>query len=153
MPGNVVLMLYLVALAIDVLNRDYEENALLASRNNLRLVQGISIPTGLCAAVFGLCSGAYRALPAAIQRNFTFPALSTCGTLRPIPAPVESIEEEGAPSPPKSSDGDALLVVAPASVEKRKTGGRKCQTQLSRHLRLRCRWIRRVRVHLFQAYQ
>jgi transformation/transcription domain-associated protein len=128
MPSNEYLRPHaphLVALAIDVLNRDYEENALLASRIIFDLYKVYrSLPPDYVQPYLDFVQGAYRALPAAIQRNFTFPALSTAsphsaGPVKTETAPVESSEKKEAPPPPKSSDADVVMTDV-ASVEKKK---------------------------------
>jgi transformation/transcription domain-associated protein len=130
MPSNEYLRPHaphLVALAIDVLNRDYEENALLASRIIFDLYKVYrSLPPDYVQPYLDFVQGAYRALPAAIQRNFTFPALTTtsphsAGPVKTDTASMESSEKKEAPPPPKSVNTDVVMTdVAPASAEKKK---------------------------------
>lgn len=129
MPSNEYLRPHaphLVALAIDVLNRDYEENALLASRIIFDLYKVYrSLPPDYVQPYLDFVQGAYRALPAAIQRNFTFPALTTASPSSAGPAKTdtpkpESPEKKEAPQP-KLSDADVVMTDAtPSTVEKKK---------------------------------
>jgi transformation/transcription domain-associated protein len=78
MPSNDTLRPHaphLVAVAIDVLNRDYEENALLASRIIFDLYKVYrSLPQDYVQPYIDFVINAYRSLPVAIQRCFTLPA-------------------------------------------------------------------------------
>lgn len=75
MPANEVLRPHaphLVAVAIDILNRDYEENALLASRIIFDLYKVYrSLPQDYVQPYVDFVINSYRSLPVAIQRNFT----------------------------------------------------------------------------------
>ena len=74
MPSNEILRPHaphLVAVAIDILNRDYEENALLASRIIFDLYKVYrSLPQDYVQPYIDFVVAAYRSLPAAIQRCF-----------------------------------------------------------------------------------
>jgi transformation/transcription domain-associated protein len=74
MPANEILRPHaphLVAVAIDILNRDYEENALLASRIIFDLYKVYrSLPQDYVQPYVDFVVHAYRSLPVAIQRNF-----------------------------------------------------------------------------------
>ncbi|GKZ01483.1 hypothetical protein MPSEU_001098900 [Mayamaea pseudoterrestris] len=75
MPTNSILRPHAphcVALCIDVLNRDYEENALLASRVIFDLHKAYrSLPQDYVQPYLDFVASAYRSLPMAVQRNFT----------------------------------------------------------------------------------
>jgi len=75
MPSNEVLRPHaphLVALAIDILNRDYEDNALLASRIIFDLYKVYrSLPQDYVQPYLDFVAASYRALPAAVKRNFS----------------------------------------------------------------------------------
>lgn len=79
MPPNEVLRPhapYLVALAMDILNRDYEDNALLASRIIFDLYKMYrSLPQDYVQPYLDFVVGTYRALPTAVQRNFSTSSL------------------------------------------------------------------------------
>jgi transformation/transcription domain-associated protein len=83
MPSNEVLRPHaphLVALAIDILNRDYEDNALLASRIIFDLYKVYrSLPQDYVQPYLDFVQSSYKALPTAVQRNFAF---------QPPPPPV-----------------------------------------------------------------
>jgi transformation/transcription domain-associated protein len=67
-----------VALCIDILNRDYEENALLASRIIFDLYKAYrSLPQDYVQPYLDFVAGAYKSLPTAIQRNFALSALES----------------------------------------------------------------------------
>ena len=74
MPSNEVLRPHaphLVALSIDILNRDYEDNALLASRVIFDLYKVYrSLPQDYVQPYLDYVISSYRSLPMAIQRNF-----------------------------------------------------------------------------------
>jgi transformation/transcription domain-associated protein len=80
MPSNEILRPHaphLVAVALDILNRDYEENALLASRIVFDLYKVYrSLPQDYVQPYLDFVQNAYRALPTSVQRNFLFPALA-----------------------------------------------------------------------------
>ena len=84
MPSNEVLRPHaphLIAVAMDILNRDYEDNSLLASKIIFDLYKAYrSLPQDYVQPYLDFVVGAYRNLPAAVQRNFTFPSSS-------LPAP------------------------------------------------------------------
>lgn len=67
-----------VALCVDVLNRDYEDNALLASRIIFDLYKSYrSLPQDYVQPYLDFVSSAYRSLPTAIQHNFSISVLQT----------------------------------------------------------------------------
>jgi transformation/transcription domain-associated protein len=80
LPSNEVLRPHaphLVAVALDILNRDFEDNALLASRIIFDLYKVYrSLPQDYVQPYLDFVQTAYRALPSAVQRNFLFPALA-----------------------------------------------------------------------------
>ena len=79
MPTNEILRPHaphLVALALEILNRDYEENALLASRIILDLYKAYrTLPQDHVQAYLDFVLSSYRALPASVKANFSFAAL------------------------------------------------------------------------------
>ena len=80
MPSNEVLRPHaphLVAVALDVLNRDYEENALIASKIIFDLYKVYrSLPQDYVQPFLDFVQNAYRSLPTSVQRNFLLPALA-----------------------------------------------------------------------------
>ena len=92
MPSNEVLRPHaphLVALAIDILNRDYEDNALLASRIIFDLYKVYrSLPQDYVQPYLDFVQASYRALPAAVTRNFV---LQPPSTMLPSPSSSASI--------------------------------------------------------------
>lgn len=84
MPSNEILRPHaphLVAVALDILNRDYEENALLASRIIFDLYKVYrSLPQDYVQPYLDFVQNSYRALPASVQRNFSFAALVVVST-------------------------------------------------------------------------
>ena len=80
LPSNEVLRPHaphLVAVALDILNRDFEDNSLLASRIIFDLYKVYrSLPQDYVQPYLDFVQTAYRALPSAVQRNFLFPALA-----------------------------------------------------------------------------
>eukprot|EP00980_Cylindrotheca_fusiformis_P015840 scaffold4637_cov128-Cylindrotheca_fusiformis.AAC.11 len=80
MPSNEVLRPHaphLVAVALDILNRDFEENALLASRIIFDLYKVYrTLPQDYVQPYLDFVQNAYRKLPTSVQRNFLFPALA-----------------------------------------------------------------------------
>ncbi|CAB9517671.1 PI3/PI4-kinase family protein C1F5.11c [Seminavis robusta] len=89
MPSNEVLRPHaphLVALSISILNTDYEENALLASRIIFDLYKVYrSLPQEYVQPYLDFVISSYRSLPMAIQRNFA---------LLPPPAPAAATTTE-----------------------------------------------------------
>ena len=82
-----------VALCIDVLNRDYEDNALLASRIIFDLYKAYrSLPQDYVQPYLDFVSSAYRSLPSAIQRNFALSALQAA-VAASTPASQSSINQ------------------------------------------------------------
>ena len=79
MPTNEILRPHaphLVAVALEILNRDYEENALLASRIILDLYKAYrTLPQDHVQAYLDFVLNSYRALPASVKGNFSFTAL------------------------------------------------------------------------------
>jgi len=93
MPSNEVLRPHaphLVALAIDILNRDYEDNALLASRIIFDLYKVYrSLPQDYVQPYLDFVQASYRSLPAAVQRNFAMqpsPSQEHPSAASPVPA-------------------------------------------------------------------
>lgn len=80
MPSNEILRphaSHLVAVALDILNRDFEENALLASRIIFDLYKIYrTLPQDYVQPYLDFVQNAYRKLPTSVQRNFLFPALA-----------------------------------------------------------------------------
>jgi transformation/transcription domain-associated protein len=80
MPSNEILRPHaphLVAVALDILKRDYEENALVASRIIFDLYKVYrSLPQDYVQPYLDFVQTAYRTLPTAVQRNFSFQALA-----------------------------------------------------------------------------
>ena len=99
MPANEILRPHaphLVALAIDILNRDYEDNALLSSRLIFDLYKVYrSLPQDYVQPYLDFVQASYRALPAAVSRNFAFP---TAETLSPVAAASPSTTSAPAPA-------------------------------------------------------
>jgi len=113
MPTNEVLRPhapYLVALAMDILNRDYEENALLASRIVFNLYKVYrTLPQDYLQPFLDFVIGAYRALPTAVSKNFS---PSSLVPITPqIPTPPAS-------SPPISSSAPAAEATTTTGTEK-----------------------------------
>ncbi|KAL3934107.1 MAG: hypothetical protein SGBAC_010097 [Bacillariaceae sp.] len=81
MPSNEILRPHaphLVAVALDILNRDFEENALLASRIIFDLYKVYrTLPQDYVQPYLDFVLNSYRILPTSVQRNFLFPALAT----------------------------------------------------------------------------
>ena len=116
MPSNEVLRPYaprLVAVALDILKRDYEENALLASRIIFDLYKVYrSLPQDYVQPFLDFVQTTYRTLPSAVQRNFSFPALAAGS-----PSGMKSTKGGSTPmdlsSPEKEAgSGDALSTPA-----------------------------------------
>lgn len=80
MPSNEILRPHaphIVAVALDILNRDYEENALLASRVIFDLYKIYrTLPQDYVQPYLDFVQNSYRNLPTSVQRNFMFPALA-----------------------------------------------------------------------------
>jgi transformation/transcription domain-associated protein len=80
MPSNETLRPHaphLVAVALDILNRDYEENALLASRVIFDLYKVYrTLPQDYVQPYLDFVQNSYRTLPTSVQRNFLFHALA-----------------------------------------------------------------------------
>lgn len=129
MPSNEYLRPHaphLVALAIDVLNRDYEENALLASRIIFDLYKVYrTLPPDYVQPYLDFVNSTYRNLPAAIQRNFTFPAATKAlGSSKADAVKPESSSNDPAKKKERSTDKDVIMTdvtpaTAPASAEKK----------------------------------
>jgi transformation/transcription domain-associated protein len=79
-PSNEVLRPHaphMVAVALDILNRDFEDNSLIASRIIFDLYKVYrSLPQDYVQPYLDFVQTAYRTLPAALQRNFSLPALA-----------------------------------------------------------------------------
>ena len=133
MPSNEVLRPYaprLVAVALDILNRDYEENALLASRIIFDLYKVYrSLPQDYVQPFLDFVQTTYRTLPSAVQRNFSFPALaagspppsskSTKGG--PVPMDISSPEKEGAAGDNLSTPARGETAAPDSSAKSRST--------------------------------
>ena len=80
MPSNEILRPHaphLVAVALDILNRDYEENALLASRIIFDLYKVYrTLPQDYVQPYLDFVQNAYRTLPKSVQANFMYQALA-----------------------------------------------------------------------------
>jgi len=80
MPSNEILRPHaphLVVVALDILNRDYEENALLASRIIFDLYKVYrTLPQDYVQPYLDFVQNSYRTLPASVQRNFSYGALA-----------------------------------------------------------------------------
>lgn len=101
---------HLVALAIDILNRDYEENALLACRIIFDLYKVYrALPQDYVQPYVDYVLNAYRSLPVAIQRNFVLPTAATApadatkadadNNNTTMTSPMESVESSTSPPP------------------------------------------------------
>ena len=81
MPNNEVLRPYapqILAIAMDTLTKDYEDNALVASRIIFDLHKNYrSMPQDQVQPYMDFVLNAYRALPSSVHRNFTFPKDTT----------------------------------------------------------------------------
>ena len=79
MPSNEILRPHaphLVAMSLDILKKDYEENALVASRIIFDLYKVYrSLPQEYVQPYLDFVQTAYRTIPTAVQRNFSFQAL------------------------------------------------------------------------------
>jgi transformation/transcription domain-associated protein len=110
MPTNEVLhphAPHLVALALDVLRRDYEDNSLLASKIIFDLYKAYrSLPQEHVQPYFDLVVAAYLNLPSALATNFS---LATMRPPNPPPSPstpaVENRAVEPAPPPEAAAAG------------------------------------------------
>jgi transformation/transcription domain-associated protein len=94
MPSNEVLRPHaphLVALSIDILNRDYEDNALLASRIIFDLYKVYrSLPQDYVQPYLDFVISSYKSLPTAILRNFALLPTSTDTALTAVPSSLIS---------------------------------------------------------------
>lgn len=110
MPSNEILRPHaphLVAVALDILNRDFEENALLASRIIFDLYKVYrTLPQDYVQPYLDFVLNSYRTLPTSVQRNFLFPALAT--------VPPSEIQ----PKSSTSIDIDAILAGEESTSEK-----------------------------------
>lgn len=109
MPSNEILRPHaphLVAVALDILNRDYEENALLASRIVFDLYKVYrSLPQDHVQPYLDFVQTAYRALPASVQRNFSYGALAV---VQPADTQAkQSPNSAGTPEPSSASGTEA----------------------------------------------
>ncbi|GAX24432.1 transformation/transcription domain-associated protein [Fistulifera solaris] len=88
---------HLVALAIDILNRDYEDNALLACRIIFDLYKVYrALPQEYVQPYVDYVLNAYRSLPVAMQRNFVLPTTATATTVvavEPTSAAKDDVKE------------------------------------------------------------
>jgi transformation/transcription domain-associated protein len=118
MPTNEVLhphAPHLVALALDVLRRDYEDNSLLASKIIFDLYKAYrSLPQEHVQPYFDLVVAAYRNLPSALATNFS---LATMRPPNPPPSPSTPAVENRAvePAPPPEAAAGASSTAASAS--------------------------------------
>lgn len=116
---------HLVAVAMDVLTRDYEENAVAASRLLFDLYKTYrSLPTDCVQPYLDYVTALYRALPLSVQRNFSQPLLlppvamlpTTTATPTVVPIPetsatapsVQSVVVPGQPEVEHDEDPDAM---------------------------------------------
>lgn len=124
MPSNEVLRPHaphLVALAVDILNRDYEENALVASRIIFDLYKVYrTLPQDYVQPYLDFVTGAYRSLPTAIQRNFSFLALSSASSVLKKDGSGEKTEQsastdkESSPAEESKDGGDGSTKASPS---------------------------------------
>ena len=125
MPSNEVLRPHaphLVALAIDILNRDYEDNALLASRIIFDLYKVYrSLPQDYVQPYLDFVQASYRALPAAVTRNFVLQPPSTMlpssSSLASIPAAITAGTTSVSAAADQNDQQAALGVNLPATSE------------------------------------
>jgi transformation/transcription domain-associated protein len=115
LPGTEVLRPHaphLVAVAMDVLTRDYEENAVTASRILFDLYKTYrTLPTDYVQPYLDFVTAHYRGLPVSVQRNFHKPVL--VGVVPTTPATVDvgtvasPVVEVQATKDPAKSDEEA----------------------------------------------
>jgi transformation/transcription domain-associated protein len=132
MPSNEILRPHaphLVAVALDILNRDYEENALLASRIVFDLYKVYrNLPQDYIQPYLDFVQNSYRALPGSVQRNFSFSALAV------VPPDAQSkqasnsapntVKEASAEGPEdKSKDTASPAPATPGPVATKETAG------------------------------
>jgi len=107
MPANDVLRphaSHLVALGVDILRRDYEENALIASRIIFSLYKAYrTLPNDCVQPYLDFVILAYRSLSTALPLNFTLPS----GTPQESSDGPTSQGESGVPSRDKQSDSNS----------------------------------------------
>lgn len=135
MPSNEILRPHaphLVAVALDILNRDYEENAMLASRIIFDLYKVYrTLPQDYVQPYLDFVKNSYRALPASVQRNFSFAALvvatpgeksKTAGASESMtdqdgnhdqPEKHDSVQQPNTPGPTTAKEIDAATPPAP----------------------------------------
>mmetsp|Transcript_36167 Transcript_36167/g.86969 ORF Transcript_36167/g.86969 Transcript_36167/m.86969 type:complete len:1183 (+) Transcript_36167:171-3719(+) len=125
MPSNEVLRPHaphLVAVSLDVLKRDYEENALLACGIIFNLYkQYRSLPQDYVQPFLDFVMSAYRALPVAVRQRISSAALSSISTSTAEKQTeiVKSIEpKQQVTSDKKDEDGDAEMEHAMPPVRK-----------------------------------
>lgn len=101
MPNNEVLRPHaphILAIAMDVLTNDYEDNALLASRITFDLHKNYRLmPQDLVQPYLDFVTSLYRSLPISVQTNFLFPA------------DQNSVSSPPAATPATSKDGDDAM--------------------------------------------
>lgn len=125
MPSNEILRPHaphLVAVALDILNRDYEENALLASRIIFDLFKVYrNLPQDYVQPYLDYVQTAYRALPTSVQRNFLFPALAVSASSsekkKHSPLDFSILEEDStaASTPAKATMSERLPASTPGA--------------------------------------
>lgn len=121
MPTNEILRPHaphLVAVALDILNRDYEENALLASRIIFDLYKVYrSLPQDHVQPYLDFVQKAYKSLPTSVQRNFLYSALAEGPPLdqRIVSGNVPSTTLSTTPSV-KGQNEPAISASSPAGV-------------------------------------
>jgi hypothetical protein len=110
MPSNEILRPHaphLVAVALDILNRDYEENALLASRIIFDLYKVYrTLPQDHVQPYLDFVQSSYRALPASVQRNFSLAALAVASPGSSEPKETGTRQEEPKPGNEAQSGTD-----------------------------------------------
>ncbi len=102
---------HLVALAIDILNRDYEENALLACRIIFDLYKVYrALPQDYVQPYVDYVLNAYRSLPVAMQRNFALPTttVATAAAAEPGSAAKDEVKEGTNPGEAAESSAPSL---------------------------------------------
>lgn len=136
MPSNEVLRPHaphLVAVAMDILSRDYEENALLASRIIFDLYKVYrNLPQDYVQPYLDFVQTAYRALPKAVEHNFAIsalpastPAPAAAASTTTLPTPSPDVAGKNPETPTMSTPEQATKNEAEAmSIEKRKSDGR-----------------------------
>ena len=106
----------ILALAVDVLIKDYEDNALLASRLTLDLHKNYRpMPQDQLQPYFDFVQGAYRSLPTSVHRNFLFSIAPLSRGNTPSPSPRDSKIQPNKVAVAKPEKGKSPMAIAAAS--------------------------------------